>query len=203
LLGTTASVPYAILNHVPRGPADLDVDGSFFELGAGGISPGASVAVNTTEVMYPIEGTNSVGQDVLCGLNARFAVDPSGNNCGNLDGGQFTSLAPLYGSDSDVGAGTYAAGDGLQDYASEYDGSLRRILTVAIVDAADSLGVLNFRQFLIEMSPVTPAVSQGLNTTLVTGAFRAQYIGALVPLRCGSAGGFCQVSAGLGRTVLH
>lgn len=153
--------------------------------------------------MYPIEGTNSVGQDVLCGLNARFAVDPSGNNCGNLAGGQFTSLAPLYGSDADVGAGTYAAGDGLQDYAAEYDGNLRRILTVAIVDAVDSLGVLNFRQFLIEMSPVTPAVSQGLNTTLVTGAFRAQYIGALVPLRCGSAGGFCQVSAGLGRTVLH
>ena len=40
-------------------------------------------------------------------------------------------------------------------------------------------------------------------TTLVTGAFRAQYIGAVVPLRCGAVGGMCRVSGGVGRTVLH
>jgi hypothetical protein len=104
----------------------------------------------------------------------------------------------------------FTAGEGLQDFASEYraaltedDGRLRRVLTVAIVDAADSLTVLNFRQFLIQMSPVSPAVSQGLNTTLITGAFRAQYIGAPVPLRCGGIGGLCRVSLGVGRTVLH
>lgn len=97
----------------------------------------------------------------------------------------------------------YAAGAGLQDYATEYDGNLRRVITVAVLDAADTLLVLNFRQFLIEMSPVTQTVSQGLNTALVTGAFRAQYIGAVVPLRCGAVGGMCRVSGGVGRTVLH
>ena len=143
------------------------------------------------------------GQDILCGLNERFGVDPAENNCANLGGGQFPGLSPLYTADTDVGNADYAAGAGLQDYAMEYDGNLRRILTVAIVDAADSLTILNFRQFLIEMSPVSPTVSQGLNTVLNTGAFRAQYIGAVVPQRCGGVGGFCQVSLGIGRTVLH
>ena len=198
-----------ILNHVPSGPADLDLDGSLFEIGAGGLSTSAglsiptTVSIDTTESAYSVDGTNSAGQDVLCGLNVRFAVDPSQNNCGNIGGGQFTALSPLYSADADVGGATYAAGQGLQDYAAEYDGNLRRILTVAVVDTADSLSVLNFRQFLIEMSPVSPAVSQGLNTTAVTGAFRAQYIGAPVPLRCGGVGGLCRVSLGVGRTVLH
>ena len=209
LAGTTSSVAYVILNHVPSGPADLDLDGSLFEMGAGGLSTSAglsiptTVSIDTTESAYSVDGTNSAGQDVLCGLNVRFAVDPSQNNCGNIGGGQFTALSPLYSTDADVGGATYAAGQGLQDYAAEYDGNLRRILTVAVVDTADSLSVLNFRQFLIEMSPVSPAVSQGLNTTAVTGAFRAQYIGAPVPLRCGGVGGLCRVSLGVGRTVLH
>src|SRR6185436_4517075 len=78
LAGTTASIPYAIVNHVPNGPADLDVDGSLFEFGAGGLSTAsglttpANVAINTTEAAYVIDGTNVVGQDLLCGLNVRF-----------------------------------------------------------------------------------------------------------------------------------
>jgi len=210
LAGTTVAVTPAILNHVPSGPADLDLDGSLFELGAGGLSTStglstpANVSISTTEVAYPVQGTNTVGQDILCGLNARFGVAPSETlNCGNLGGGQFATLSPLYSADTDAGAGTYAAGAGLQDYASEYDGNLRRILTVAVVDGSDSLNVLNFRQFLIQMSPVSPTLSQGLNTLLVTGAFRAQYIGAPVPLRCGGVGGSCLASTGVGRTVLH
>jgi hypothetical protein len=210
LTGTTTSVAYAILNHVPNGPADLDVDGSLFELGAGGLSTAAglttpaNVAINTTEAAYVIDGTNVVGQDLLCGLNVRFGVSPSDTTCTNLPAGQtFTDISLLYSADTDVGAGTFAAGEGLEDYASEYDGNLRRILTVAVVDAADSLNVLNFRQFLIEASPVAGPVTAGLNTALVTGAFRAQYIGAPVPLRCGGIGGMCLVSSGAGRTVLH
>jgi Flp pilus assembly protein TadG len=207
--GTTTAAPYVVLNHTPSGPADLDVDGSLFEFGAGGLSTStglttpANVAINTSEVAYTVTGSNTTGQDVLCGLNVRFAVDPSTNNCAAVDGGQFTALSPLYPADSDVGAATYAAGAGLQDYAMEYDGNLRRILTVAIVDAADSLNVLNFRQFLIEAAPVSATISQGLNTTQITGAFRAQYIGALVPVRCGGVGGVCTVTAGIGRAVLH
>jgi hypothetical protein len=206
LAGTAASVPYVVLNHTPSGPADLDVNGTLFEMGASGLSTAAGLSIPGTitidmpETAYTVEGTTTAGQDLLCGLNVRFGVDPIQNNCANLGGGQFTELASLFSTDVDLGADTYAAGVGLQDFATEYEGNLRRILTLPVVDAADSLTVLNFRQFLIETSP---NVAVGLNTTLVTGAFRAQYIGAPIPVRCGRIGGACRVSRGLGRTVLH
>ena len=209
--GTASAVQYAILDHVPSGPQGLDLDSSLFEVGAGGISsspgltPPGSISVDTAEVGYPdLQGNTSpgasVGQDILCGLNVRFGVDPSENICGALDDGAFVALSPLFSPDTDLGGETYSAGVGLQDYATEYDGSLRRVLTMAVVDSGDSLNVLNFRQFLIEMSP---AATQGLNPALVSGAFRAQYIGAPVPLRCGGIGGSCNLSLGGGRAVLH
>jgi Flp pilus assembly protein TadG len=210
--GTVGAVPYAILNHVPSGPPDLDLDALMFEMGAGGISrapaltPPGNITAETVEVAYPdlvgntAPGT-TIGQDILCGLNARFGVDPAGNICGTFDGGEFADLSPFFNADSDVGGETYAAGFGLQDFAMEYDGSTRRILTMAVVDAVDSLNVLSFRQFLIEMSST---VTQGLDPSLVSGAFRAQYLGALVPLRCGGIGGVCTTSnGGVGRVVLH
>lgn len=211
LAGTVAAVQYAILDHVPSGPQGLDLDGSLFELGAGGISsssgltPPGTVTAETPEVAYSnLQGNTSpgttVGRDILCGLNVRFGVDPSLNICGILDSGQFAELSPLFTADTDLGGEEYAAGAGLQDYAAEYDGSLRRVLTMAVVDASDSLNVLNFRQFLIEMSANQ---TQGLDPAPVSGAFRAQYIGAPVPLRCGGIGGLCTVSAGVGRVVLH
>ncbi len=211
LAGTVAAVQYAILDHVPSGPQDLDPDGSLFELGAGGISsssgltPPGSISIDSVESGYPnLQGNTTpgttVGQDILCGLNVRFGVDPSENICGTIDGGEFATLSPLFSADSDLGGETYAAGIGLQDYATEYDGSLRRILTMAVVDSSDSLNVLNFRQFLIEMSATT---TLGLDPAPVSGAFRAQYIGAPVPLRCGGVGGLCSVSLGVGRIVLH
>jgi hypothetical protein len=217
LVGTTSAVPYVVLNHTPGGAADLDVDGSLFEFGAGGLSTASGltipgrVTIDSAETAYTVEGTNTAGQDILCGLNTRFGVDPLSNNCATVGGSQFPGLSASYRADADIGAGSFAAGDGLQDFAMEYragieaeDGLLRRVLTVAVVDAADTLTVLNFRQFLIEASPVTATVSTGLNTALVTGAFRAQYIGAPVPLRCGGAGGMCRVTTfGVGRTVLH
>src|SRR5262249_30777461 len=154
-------------NHVPSGPSDLDIDGSLFEFGAGALSTSAgltvpaTITVDTSELSYSAAGTNTVGQDILCGLNVRFGADPSQTaNCGNLAGGQFTAVAPLFSADTDVGDGTYAAGVGLEDYATEYSGNLRRILTVAMVDGSDSLNVLNFRQFLIETSPIAPGVTQ-------------------------------------------
>jgi hypothetical protein len=215
-LGAPVVAPYVVLNHIASGPAELDADGTLFEFGAGGLATGSglsipgSITIDSAETAYVVTGTTTAGQDILCGLNVRFAVEPAGNNCANLGGGQFPALAELYSADADVGAGTFEGGEGLQDFSSEYraaltedDGRFRRVLTVAIVDAADSLIVLNFRQFLILMSPVSPAVSQGLNTNLITGAFRAQYIGAPVPLRCGGVGGLCRVSLGTGRTVLH
>ena len=126
-----------------------------------------------------------VGRDILCGLNVRFGVAPADSACGTLNG-QFAELAMLFSADADVGTTGGAAGIGLQDYATEYDGNFRRILTLAVVDSTDTLVVLNFRQFLIEASPTG---IQGLDTNVVVGTFRAQYIGATVPLRCGSVGG--------------
>src|SRR5205823_5195562 len=120
LTGTSSSVQYAILDHVPSGPADLDLDGSLFELGAGGLSssagltPPSAITIDSTEAGYPnLQGT--VGQDILCGLNIRFAVEPQAN-CATIAGGEFTSLAALFSADSDLGGGSYAAGDGLEDY---------------------------------------------------------------------------------------
>jgi len=211
LAGTEASVQYVILNHVPSGLQDLDLDSSLFQLGAGGISrspgltPPGTISAENTETGYPDLQDNTspgatVGRDILCGLNVRFNVDPSLNICGNLDGGAFNDLSSRFSADTDPGGETYAAGAGLQDYAMEYDGNLRRILTLAVVDSTDTLSVLNFRQFLIEMSANT---TQGLDPALVSGAFRVQYIGAVVPLRCGGVGGMCSISSGIGRVVLH
>ena len=204
LADTVAAVPYAILNHVPGGPPDLDLDGLMFEMGAAGISRAENVVAETVEVAYPDLVDNvaaAVGQDVLCGLNTRFGVDPSENVCATLNNGEFVELAPFFGADPDLGAETYAAGVGLQDFATEYDGTARRVLTVPVIDLVDSLNVLGFRQFLLEMSPT---VALGLDPSLVSGAFRVQYIGGLVPLRCGGIGGVCTTSnGGVGRVVLH
>jgi Flp pilus assembly protein TadG len=210
LPGTESIVPYVILYHIPVGLQGLDLDGALFEIGAGGLSnspgldPPGIITIGLSETAYPELAGNtaagaSTGQDILCGLNTRFGVDPSLNNCGTAAGGEFLELAVLFGSDTDLAAET-ADTTGLQDYSTEYIGNLRRILTVPVVDAADTLTVLNFRQFLIERSTT---VSEGLDTSLVSGAFRAQYLGAPVPLRCGAAGGACLVTQGIGRVVLH
>lgn len=211
LAGTLAAVQYVILNHVLGGPQDLSVDSSLFEMGAGVISssPGlerpGNISIDSVETGYPdlvgnIAAGTTAGQDVLCGLNVRFGVDPAENMCSLLAAGEFLDLAPRFTADTDGGGESYAAGEGLQDYATEYFGNLRRILTMAVVDASDTLTVLNFRQFLVETSPATVL---GINPALVTGAFRAQYIGSPVPLRCGGIGGLCSVSPGVGRVVLH
>ncbi len=216
--GTVATVPYAILNHVPAGPSNLDLDSTLFEMGAAGVSsaagltPPANITIESTETAYPdlagnITPGTSVGRNIICGLNTRFGADPSLNICGTVVSGEFATLAAGFRADTDLGTDTYAAdagltSTGLQDFATEYDGSLRRVLTTAVVDAADTLNVLNFRQFLIEMSP---GQTQGLNPAGGVGnagAFRAQYIGAPVPIRAGG-GGTCRVSLGVGRVVLH
>jgi Flp pilus assembly protein TadG len=204
LQDTVGVAPYVVLNHLPAGGADLDIDGQMFAMAANGISRSENVTAETVEVVYPDLVGNvaaPIGQDILCGLNTRFGVDPSENVCGTLISGEFAALAPAFTADTDLGAETYAAGAGLQDYATEYDGSTRRVITVPIIDAIDSLSVLGFRQFLLEMSST---VTQGLDVSLTSGAFRAQYIGTLVPLRCGGIAGVCTITnGGVGRVVLH
>src|SRR5262249_46345418 len=147
--------------------------------------PPGNITIDSTETAYPdlvgnITPGTSVGRNIICGLNTRFGVDPTLNICGTVVSGEFATLAPNFRADSDLGDDTTYAADagltstGLQDFATEYDGSLRRVLTAAVVDAADTLNVLNFRQFLIEMSP---GQTQGLNPAGAignAGAFRAQ-----------------------------
>jgi hypothetical protein len=210
LLGLPAA-PYILLDHVPAGLPDLDLDSSLFQLAAAGISsaaeldPPGTISIEAIETGYgDLTGNvRPLGQNILCGLNVRFGVDPTVNPniCGAFTD-LATELAGLFSADSDAGAGgaEYASGPGLQDYATEYAGNARRVLTMAVVDAPDTMNVqvLNFRQFLIVMdNNVT-----GLNPARANGAFRAQYLGAVVPLRCGRVGG-CTASPGIGRVVLH
>ena len=219
---TDSTIAYVILDHFPNGVQDTGLlDDLLFELGAASIStnagldPPGTITIGNIGVAYGSPNsvattvfqstTTTAGQDILCGLNVRFGMDPSLNdacNTGNrLD---FPSLFSRFQAAADTDIGMVASGSaGLQDFAVDYcqEGvcNFRRILTVPVVDAADTLTVLNFRQFLLEPS----TVSQGLDPTAANGSFRAQYIGTPVPVRSGALGGSCGVSVGIGRVVLH
>jgi hypothetical protein len=196
---------YVVLNHIPNGPAGLDdVNGALFELGAGtisnapGLSPAGTISIDSAETVFPnLPANATAARDLICGLNVRFGVDASANPCSAV--AEFASLQTSFTADTDQGGG---ATPSAEDYAMEYGGNFRRIITVSIIDTATSLVVLNFRQFLIEPAPTTQGLAQS-----AIGAFRAQYIGAPVPLRCGGAGGLCSISGGVspgvGRVVLH
>ncbi len=204
LEGTAAAVEYTILYHLPGGP-DTGLDGELFRMGASGmlskpgLDPPGCVTIGSIELAKPdLQGStcataNAVGRDLICGLNTRFGVDPTTNACNNIE--SVTDLVALYQPDSDPGLSETL----LQDYATEYDGNQRRVLTLAVVDAADTLSVLNFRQFLIENASNV----MGLDPSGFTGAFRAQYLGHPVPIRTANLGGSCSVAAGVGRIVLH
>jgi hypothetical protein len=206
IAGTAGIARYAVLDHSPNGPVGLeDIDGALFELGAGtisnasGLTPAGIIAVDTTETVLPnLPANATVARDLICGLNVRFGVDASNPPCSAVS--EFASLQTAFTADTDLNGG---ADPTMEDYAMEYSGNFRRIITVAIIDTVATLSVLNFRQFLIEPAPPP---TQGLAAS-AAGAFRAQYIGAPVPVRCGGVGGVCSitggVSPGVGRVVLH
>ena len=210
IANTDSAVEYVALNHVPSGPS-VDIDGTLFELGAAPIAqnpdpsqalPG-SITIGTQESPAAVQdpttctGAIAAGRDLLCGLNARFGeVDSTTNNCASI--ASVDVLSALFPPDTEV-----ALGVDFEDYSTLYDGNLRRVLTVPVLDSSPddnpTPNVLGFRQFLVENTPGNP----GIDTTQATGAFVAQYIGYPVPLRCGGVGGSCTVSFGVGRTVLH
>ena len=225
---TDSTVPYVILDHFPNGVQDTSMlDDLLFELAAGGISnnppstpPLSSISINDTEVAYSspnnietavlLDTTPAAGQDILCGLNVRFGIDPStldacSTAATSVDFPQLASLFPAA-ADTDTGMVASGAGD-QQDFALDYcQGglcNLRRVLTVPVVDSTDTLTVLNFRQFLLEPSPATADITQGIDPTVANGSFRAQYLGAIVPVRSGAPGGSCSVNIGVGKVVLH
>src|SRR5262249_28599403 len=147
-----------------------------------------TISIDSVEMPFPNRPGNAVtARDLICGLNVRFGVDPSIPPCSAVP--EFSTLATSFTADTDQGGG---ADPTMEDYATEYGGNFRRILTMAVVDSATSLTVLNFRQFLIEPAPaMTGLAVSGI------GAFRAQYLGAPVPLRCGGVGGVCSISGGV------
>ncbi|MDQ6666391.1 MAG: hypothetical protein M3Z23_18590, partial [Acidobacteriota bacterium] len=89
----------------------------------------------------------------------------------------------------------------LDDYTA-YTGSVRRVITVPVVDALNATGsmtVQGFRQFLVE-----PTVNlTGVNPADTNGRFAALYIGSVVPLKQGRFDGGCGAQAGPGKVVLH
>jgi len=241
-----AVVPYVILDHIPTGvPAGTlpdDGDSALFELAAAGMESSDSDTIGGSAVVGGPAGntaleapfgtsgssvttgwvptTEDPGQDVICGLNTRFGVDPTtAPPCNTLDGGLLSSLAQAYTAVADTDQGNFGpytnatdANQFLEDFSTEYNGNLHRVLTLPVVDAADTLNVLGFRQFLLETDPaaVNAGADAGLNPAAATpaancqaGAFPVQYLGWPVPLRCGGVGGACTVSYGVGRTVLH
>ena len=212
---TDAGVEYVALNHVPSGPAADTIDATLYELGVAPITqnpdpsfnlPG-TVTIGTTEMPAGVQdpttctGAITAGLDLLCGLDARFGeVDPTTDNCAAIP--SVDVLASLFPPDTEV-----AAGQDFEDYSTVYDGNLRRVITVPVLDSSPDDNptptVLGFRQFLVENTPGNPGIDTTTTAVTGAGAFVAQYIGYPVPLRCGGVGGSCTVSFGVGRTVLH
>jgi len=232
---TNSTVRYVILDHYPNGVQSASLDDLLFELAAGGISnnppsvpPSSAITIGNIEADYSstnnvattvlVGTTTAAGRDILCGLNLRFGIDPSmydvcSNVASNPTSADFEGLASLFAAAADTDTGIIASGPGLppqQDFAMDYCGegacNFRRVLTVPVVDAAETLNVLNFRQFLLEPSPVstTDTTGVGLDPTAANGSFRAQYIGALVPVPSGTSVGCNNPSTiGVGKVVLH
>jgi hypothetical protein len=233
---TDSTVQYVILDHYPSGVQDSSLlDDLLFELGAGGISnnppsvpPSGTITINDIEVDYSstnnvattvLLGTTSpttaAGQDILCGLNLRFGVDPSTypacspTTSNSTDFEMLASFFPTADTDTGIvasGAGTPPQQDFAMDYCAEGACNFRRVLTVPVVDAANSLNILNFRQFLLEPSPfsATDTAGVGIDPTVANGSFRAQYIGAIVPVPSGTTVGCTNPSTiGVGKVVLH
>lgn len=200
---TLQAAEYTILNHVPVGP-ETDTDGLLFRLGAGGLAPAGTeelpgcITIGSSETaMTGIQGATCgtaqpVARNLACGLNTRFGVDPSGNACNNIT--NVAELATLFSQDADIGGSDTTP----QNYQLDYDGNARRVITAPIVDSSSSLTVLNLRQFLVQ----NDASLAGINVNAFTGAMRAQYIGAPVPIRLGTIGGACGVTRGVGKVVL-
>src|ERR1051326_8536099 len=114
---TDSTVQYLMLDHFPNGVQDTSMlDDLLFELAAGGISnnppstpPLSSISINDIEVAYGspnnvattvlLDTTSAAGQDILCGLNERFGIDPStydacSTAATSVDFPQLTSMFP-------------------------------------------------------------------------------------------------------------
>jgi len=207
LAGAQALMQYTLLNRSPENSSDLDQ--GVFRLLAGGIpAPGFPASEDSTLTcptigvpelrlpsvsVAPCNAANRgpIVRDTVCGLNARLTSAPHAacNPITDID-----SVIQSYPPDSDV--------DDHDDYL-DYAGNRRRILTVAIVDnlplnAAGTMNVLGFRQFLLGPNPGLTELNPGDPV----GRFVAMYVGYPAPVRQGQFGS-CGVTQGPGKVVLH
>jgi Flp pilus assembly protein TadG len=203
IAGTAQRINYLLLNRYDQ-EATLfsDESSQAYRIGAQGLPPSTSanscVRISAEEQVWvnaaPLPcNQNRVGSPVsafVCGLASRFDTTPTAN-CEPVP--EVSTIASAYTADTDLAD--------LDDYAG-YTGTIRRVITVPIVEtltAGGTMTVLGFRQFLIEPNPNDTTIS----TSDANARFPALYIGSVVPLRQGSFAGCTQPAAGPGRVVLH
>ena len=125
-------------------------------------------------------------QDVMCGLSTRLSSDPPAA-CSAVAG----TVTDTYSVDADLSYIT-------TDYADNYMGNNRRVMTVPVVDPASNT-VLGFRQFLFD-----PNSASALNNPAdVNGRFVVLYLGTVASVKQGRFDGGCGVTSGPGKVVLN
>jgi len=201
LPGAAQRLPYLLLDRYDTGSM-FDESQQLFRIGGGGL-PGSSVSTQScfragnSEVVWATATpqtcvSQAVPQSVvnlLCGVSARFTTNTPAACTGVTDA---ANLSSSFTADTDL--------TDIVDY-STYTGSIRRVITVPVVDtlsAANAMIVLGFRQFLVEAN--TGEESNLPSDT--NGRFQALYIGSPVPLKQGRFDGGCQAQSGPGKVVL-
>jgi Flp pilus assembly protein TadG len=208
LTGDTSLITYLLINRYDTTSAISEAN-QLFNVGAQGIGPSTDptqgcMTVNLgTDVIWATATPgvcraptpNASVQNLACGLTTRLdsnaAISTYSAACSAA--GDLTSITAPFSPDTDVTA--------YDDY-TQYAGSGRRILTVAIVDALSTGGPMNiegFRQFLLE--PTSGLTSN--NPADGDGRFSVLYIGNPAPLKQGRFdGASCSLTSGPGKVVL-
>jgi len=201
LAGTTQRLPYLLLDRYDTG-SSFDESQQLFRIGGGGV-PGNSTSTqacfraNNTEVVWVTAAPQTCAslsvvssvRNLLCGVTSRFTNDTPTTCTGVTD---VANLSSAYPADTDL--------TDITDYTT-YTGSVRRVISVPVVDALSATGamtVLGFRQFLVEATQGNTA-NDPADTN---GRFQALYVGSPVPLKQGRFDGGCQAQSGPGKVVL-
>ncbi|MBI1896007.1 MAG: hypothetical protein HYS04_05645 [Acidobacteria bacterium] len=204
LPGGARRIQYLILNRLNE-EATLfpDEASQLYRMGASGLPPGTTqaqscITVNAEEQIWVnaaptncnLNRVPSTVQNFVCGLASRFdAAVP--DLCANIP--EVETIASAYAPDTDIAD--------LDDFTA-YTGTLRRVITVPVVETltpGGTMTVLGFRQFLVEPNQNDVNV----NTGDQNARFNALYLGGVVPLKQGSFAGCTQQIAGPGKVVLH
>jgi len=201
LAGASQRLPYLLLDRYNAGDI-FDESQQLFRIGGGGL-PGSTVSTQScfragnSEVVWASAvpqtcASQAVPQSVvnlLCGISSRFTNSTPTTCTGVSD---VANLSASFTADTDL--------TDIDDYTT-YTGSVRRVITVPVVDtlsAANAMTILGFRQFLLD--PTTGSDSNLPSDT--NGRFQALYIGSPVPLKQGRFDGGCQAQSGPGKVVL-